>query len=821
MSALTGVNRIGPDLLSEKRRRLVIFFANTPTERSVLEAVADEYRQGADDDHPSAFAWVRESDDGDSLVHENLEEGLRGSDDLELVPVGIAWAPKSGGRQSWRDLMAWLRTQEKDGRQKEVLKKAPHRCAIVTGEPGDKSVLVNRYKRATGEDNIGSGSEFADFVALQAALTVERDSRAATRETIKLPRLVRRSIWARQDFQTRLTAIAEELGRPLPEVQTEARQCLKELVPTVRAPHVRMAESFMRTLCRLGYEDKIYYDEERMKEIRSVTLSTPTALLFTHKTHVDGAAMVAAAGAESFPLLHVIGGDNMAFFGIGYLMRRAGAVFIRRSTADSPVYKACLRYYLAFLLEKRFPVSWALEGTRSRNGKLMPPRFGILKYVVEAAAKNNVSELNIIPVSIYYDLIAELGDYAAEQTGAEKRKESLLWFTGYLRSLRKPLGRISMAFGDPVVVDTTTPEFAAALAGSDDQFSVALQKIAFEASVSANTATPINASALIALCLTGAAPQALTEAEFAAGMRELRDWAHARDLPMTDDLANLDAERIRGIVTTMIDIGVLHRFDEGPDTVYSVAQGQHFAASYYRNTSIHVFVNKAIAEIALIAAAEAREAPLDAFWTAATNLRDLFKFEFFYPETEEFRTEIAAEVARYDEDWEASVGKGGAETLLRRLRPHVSHAVLRPFAEAYAVVADVLLSQSEPAIAGEKDVIDNALKLAKQSLLQRRITSEESIGKLMFANAYKLASNRGLLDMDQRDPKGARVRFAKETKDIANRIRRVGDLATHIRNGEPDSLVSLAVDNAEPDAAAQDNTDAISAEPQQDSAAGA
>ena len=347
--------------------------------------------------------------------------------------------------------------------------------------------------------------------------------------------------------------------------------------------------------------------------------------------------MMTASHEASFPLVHLIGGNNMAFFGIGYLMRRAGTIFIRRKMS-SDVYKVVLQHYLAWLLEKRFPISWALEGTRSRNGKLMPPRFGILKYVVEAAAKENMQNLTIIPISIYYDLIAELGDYAREQSGATKRKESIAWFAGYLRSLRKPLGRISLGLGDPVVVDTTTPEFKKAFEGGSEQFSIALQKLAFDASVKANEVTPITPSSIMALALTGAAPRALTDEECSAEMWNIRNWAVERGLPLTDELRDVDEEKIRDVGRAMREIGVVTRYEGGVDHVYSIADGKHFEASYYRNNSIHFFVNKAIIEVALMKASSLEMTkPFETFWDEVITLRDVFKFEFFYPEIDQFQ----------------------------------------------------------------------------------------------------------------------------------------------------------------------------------------
>ena len=762
----------------DDRSRLLICYANTPTERVLLEQFLTEKINPATPQ--THIAWVKDDKDRDDLIHEQLLPILKSTETLDLIPVGVAWKPKSAVQQSWRSIMLWTHLTDSNFRQNRMINNHPERCAIIIGEFGTWKALHTKHTRniaaASGELPFDPNL-FADYVALQAALTLERDSRAVTGQTIKYPRHVKRSVWNRPSFQTKLEEISRTTGTSFEDTKAEARACLKELTPMVRAPHVSLSASFLRFVCRLGYEEKLIYNQKKMDQIRNLTLTKPTALVWTHKTHIDGPAILVASRDESFPLVHIIGGENMAFFGLGYLMKRSGAVFIRREI-NSPVYKAVLRHYLSFLLEKRFPVSWALEGTRSRNGKLMPPRFGILKYVVESAAKENMRDLTLIPISIYYDLIAELGDYAAEQTGATKRKESLAWFTSYLRSLRRPLGRISLGLGEPVIIDTASPETVEELEAGGDRFSLALQKLAFEASVKVNDVTAITPSALLALAITGAEPKALTEDELGKQLIALRDWALARDYPLTEDLINTDRSRMRAVAAAMIEMGVVSRYDAGPEAVYSIANGKHFEASYYRNTAIHFFVKKAIIEVALLATAQSTANDrAEKFWAEIIDLRDLYKFEFFYPEIDQFKAEIAAELTRIDPNWQAAFVDDAINTLLPQMTPFVSHAVLRPFTEAYSIVADILLDQTDKAELTEPLVVEAALKLGKQAFLQRHITSEESIGKLMFSNGYKLAANRGLAPGNTADLKAARLKFAKRLAEISSYLQHIRDIS--------------------------------------------
>ena len=375
-------------------------------------------------------------------------------------------------------------------------------------------------------------------------------------------------------------------------------------------------------------------------------------------------------------------------------------------------------------------------------------------------------------------MIAELSDYAVEQTGATKRKESLAWMADYLRSLRKPLGRISFAFGEPVVIDTTAPQITGAIAAGDDSFSLHLQKLAFEASASANAVTPMTPTALFMLILTGAAPRALTETQINERMLALRDWAKSRALPLTDDIRRLDIERMRAVADGIIEMGVVSCYDDGPEPVYSIAPGKHFDASYYRNTAIHFFVTKAIAELALAKAAQTETDRVEIFWREAALLRDLFKFEFFYPPLDQFKADIEEELRRYDPDWRDRVDAGEARELLGELTPLVSHAALRPFAEAYSIVADVILDTT---IAGgardKKSVVDAALSYGRQALLQRRIASEESIGKLMFENGHDLAAHRNLVDGDADALASARRDFRDQLDGVTKCIGLVASIA--------------------------------------------
>ena len=339
----------------------------------------------------------------------------------------------------------------------------------------------------------------------------------------------------------------------------------------------------------------------------------------------------------------------------------------------------------------------------------MPPRYGLLKYVLEACDATDARDIHIIPISISYDLIRDVEEYATEQTSHGKGAESLRWLIGYLRSLARPMGKVYVDIGEPVVLDRAPDP--------DDR--LALSKIAFEVAVEANHVTAITFPSLATMSLLGAAPKALTEKEVVADLNALLRWASARGIRVSKDFNLTFADHIPSLLGIMLDEGIVTLYDEGPEVVYGIGLNQHTVASYYRNTVIHFFVNKAIIELALLKASE-NEGPdaLNIFWAEVDQLRDLFKFEFFYAPTEVFHQQIREELSRYDKDWQTLLSRGtfAFGQLLNRMTPLVSHVTLLIFTEAYSIVAALAARMGHSETLSGAGVCDRCPKAGSPSL---------------------------------------------------------------------------------------------------------
>jgi glycerol-3-phosphate O-acyltransferase len=755
----------------------VLYIADAPNrlERKLLETCLAPGGEVNPAGQPLQRVFLDLSERVKSTDFSQLEERLKLPGNALLVPVRMAWAMpqvEKDSRQplSLRHLVLGDPRRPGPLRGRWLLNRDPERARCMIGAAATLDALHSRFRSqqlSPGDDSPGA---FAAFVARQAALALEIAEWGQIGRRYKVPRFVSESLRGSAKFKTALRQLADETGRPLQELEREAAGYMEELIATPDPLFVDLRARFDQFMLALAYDKDVVCREEDLKRVREVVSTRPAMLLFTHKTYLDSVALTAKMFEFDFPMLHIFAGANMGFAGLGMLMRRSGGIFIRRSFQDKPLYKVVLRHYIGYLMEKRFPMTWAFEGTRSRTGKLMPPRYGLLKYVLEAAHATDARDIHVIPVTVSYDLMRDVEEYASEQIGRVKAPESLKWFVGYLSSLRQPMGRMYLDFGDSVVLEHA-PE-------PDD--SLALSKIAFEVAVQSNRVAPITLPAIACMVLLGAAPRALTLRELQREILRLVRWARDREIRLTSDFRPERLGHVKELSEAMAGMELLIRYDEGSDTVFGIEPASHPMASYYRNTIIHHFVNKAILELALLAAADARpDSAREAFWAETERLRDFFKFEFFYPEKAAFRQELEGELTRACPDWSERLGQGGAGVLrlLEDMRPLVAHASLLQFIEAYSVVFDLLARLPAEESFEESDCVSRAIREGKQAYLQRRITSEASIGKILFGNGYKLAANLGLAEGDS-SPAGVelqarRIQLLRDFKELSRRLDRI------------------------------------------------
>ena len=147
-------------------------------------------------------------------------------------------------------------------------------------------------------------------------------------------------------------------------------------------------------------------------------------LLFSHRSYLDGVIVPVAMQENRLPPVHTFAGINLSFGFMGPLMRHSGVIFSAASSTTRCT-STCCGNSSATSCEKRFNLSWSIEGTRSRTGKMLPPKLGLLAYVADAYLDGRSDDILLQPVSISFDQLHETAEYAAYARGGEKTPEGL------------------------------------------------------------------------------------------------------------------------------------------------------------------------------------------------------------------------------------------------------------------------------------------------------------------------------------------------------------------------------------------------------------
>jgi len=699
--------------------------------------------------------WLHDGDVGSAAVlpldGPELARSLDAArPDTVVTAIRVAWLPRERGgerRVYWSDVLSQVNPRRPPVFwQTRIVRREPDRARIVVAEPATVAALRERWS--------GTGS-FAHFVSRQARLALDRSERGLLGYRYKVPKDVIEAIEDSPGFRAEIAELAARCELTEPEAAGRARESLDSLVASMSPIAVDLLSGALRPLHARAWD--VQADTAGLDRLRELNRRHALVFLPSHRSYADPLLLADVLAEHDFPRNHVLSGDNLRLWPIGPLARRAGIVFIRRRIGDDEVYKLALREYLGYLLAKRFNLEWYMEGGRSRTGKLRPPRYGLLAYVAGAVARGRAEDAYLVPVAITYDQLREVSAMAAEQGGAAKKAEGLGWLASYARGQLTRVGTVHVRFAEALSLREALEP-----GGGDenpDAWRLSLQKVAFEVAVRINRVTPVTATALVTLALLGVRDRALTLGQVRGVLEPLRSYLAERGLPHSGDVLRTNTG-VRDALGALAQQHVVTVYTGGEEPVYAIERGQHLVAAFYRNSAIHHFVDRAVAELVMLSE------PADR-WDEAMRLRDQLKFEFFFPDKASYRAALGAELERLDPGWE-TVADGRA--VLERSDLLVANRVLRSFLDAQLVVADRLAARHPRHPVEEKEFLDECGGVGQQMLLQGQLHGPESLSRELFSSAMKLAANLDLIDPGREELARSRQAFAARLRDVVARL---------------------------------------------------
>lgn len=576
-------------------------------------------------------------------------------------------------------------------------------------------------------------------------------------------------------FQQTLTEIARQQEQSLVQVNAIAKTYLEELYCQHKPIADMVGVELMQYILSRGYHKNIDVNPTEIKQLSKIIRRHSVAFVMTHKTYIDMFVLAVVLFRYGFPLPYIFAGINMAFFGLAQFGRQTGTIFIRRDIRDNTIYKATLRYYIAHLVDEQAHFMWAIEGTRSRTGKLVWPKMGILKYIMEAE-KEAINKVKYVPVSIVYDLIPDVKEMTLEGRGKEKKAESFQWLVNYIRKMGQNFGKISMRFGEPIEANDihTTP--IPITQKNTPLESKNLSRFAFELVHRINQVTPVTTASFI--CVSLLSKYALSKRAIESDIAALMQFIETNKPESLVDRGKPIGESVQQSLNLLLQNDLVQKQGEGPSAKYAIINENYLQATYYANMAVHHLYHQAFVELSLTKLSKVKENRLEAFWSDIMLLRDLFKFEFFYSQKATFTDEIEENLAFLDENWEQLIQNPNADpySLLEKQKVLVAPVVLYNYLEAYKVVAFALQKWDNELAFNEKQFLSKCKFLGEEMHWQGGIQRLDAISKPFLLNGIRLIKNYDLIPSRENDKKQEIADFLAQLNDVARRVRIIQEI---------------------------------------------
>ncbi len=604
-----------------------------------------------------------------------------------------------------------------------------------------------------------------------------REARVVRGPQLKSPDRVAEEVLRDRTLKQAIEKIAAEEGKPAEAVAERARVSLREIAAQYSPTAVEVIKPTLDVVFERIY-DGIEVDAEGIERLRRASGTTALVLCPSHKSHVDYLVLSKVLYDVGLTPPHIAAGANLSFFPLGSVFRRAGAFFLRRSFKGDKLYGAVFRAYVKRLMRDHFTQEFFIEGGRSRTGKVLAPKLGLLSMEVDAWVEGASQDVSFVPVAIDYEKIVEARAYASELAGGEKQREDVRGLLKTPQVLRSRYGRVYIQVDEAVSLrDFFRERGLDPKHHSEAERRALVQVLAHRIVWGIARSSTVTAASLIAAAVLTYRARGIPSRLMAERIAFLRNAAEKGGARLSQVLYESTSDpRAEGPIRDTLDLlcadGSIRRLEAFGEIYFAPAEEKRAQLSFYKNNLLQHYVASALVAAALLSFREGppgvAEAKERTRW-----LSRLFKFEFVY--------RVGATFDQIFEETVASlVTLGLLEKPRESLRPasiaarerlELLRNLVRDFLESYWVAAQALEELlAVPELEG-RELVRRALERGRAAFLAGGIEEPEALVKPNLENALLAFQDLGLVEPAAEK----KLRLTEAVRREPARLRELGD----------------------------------------------
>jgi glycerol-3-phosphate O-acyltransferase len=458
---------------------------------------------------------------------------------------------------------------------------------------------------------INGRSTFVHFSRPISSAELALEGLGAGRSLRKLSRILRihfrreRAAAIGPDLSHRRTVVDSILKSPavLKAVEDKAR---REKIPKLKAQKAaqgyarEIAANYSYSVVRIAamflswFWHRIYdgVDVHNFMEFKEQSIDHEIIYVPCHRSHIDYLLASYLLYNNGMVPPHVAAGVNLNLPLVGRLLRRGGAFFLRRSFHTHKLYSAVFNEYLSSIQAQGTSIEYFIEGTRSRTGRLLPPKAGMISMTVRGYLRNPVKPIMFQPIYIGYERLVEGDSYTRELYGRKKKSETLAGFFKSWKIIREKYGKVHFSFGKPIfldqMLDSHAPEWkenSESIEQKPAWFSALVDELGLGIMTGINSAANVNSVNLISSILLSTVKQSLGERELLAQIALCRRLIANSGY---SDRISITGRSEADVIEYCLELGIIERRSHALGDILRMRPDDAIALTYFRNNISHL-----------------------------------------------------------------------------------------------------------------------------------------------------------------------------------------------------------------------------------------